>query len=94
MRAFVNNCEFKDAQYRGLQTESMVEQYFQSKQQAEALEDEGSGQPQRSRQPDMADLNLFIYIVIRDEKLLQLRDKIEAASHQTGGAGFLKGRVV
>lgn len=39
-------------------------------------------------------MNLFIYIVIRDEKLLQLRDKIEAASLQGSGAGFLKGRVV
>lgn len=31
VRGFVDGCEFKDGQYRGLQTESMVEQYFQSK---------------------------------------------------------------
>ena len=39
VRAFVNNCEFKEAQYRGLQTENMVEQYFESKQQVAAVED-------------------------------------------------------
>ena len=32
--------------------------------------------------------------MIRDEKLLQLRDKIEAAANLTGNNNFLKGRVV
>lgn len=94
VRGFVDGCEFKEGQYRGLQTESMVEQYFLAQEQQAAEEDGDPSQPRRRRQHSMSDLNLLVYIVIRDEKLLQLRDKIEAASLQSGGGGVPKGRVV
>ena len=67
MRTFVDNCEFKDGMYRGLQTENMINKFFEERKK--------SG-PQGSVS-EFADLNLFIYIVIRDSKLLELREKIE-----------------
>lgn len=68
MRAFVDNCEFKDQSYRGLKTENIINKFFEKRQK------KGQGSVQIS---EFADLNLFIYIVIRDSKLLELRDKIE-----------------
>ena len=53
--------------YRGLQTENIVHKYFEERKKAGA-----SGGIS-----EFADLNLFIYIVIRDSKLLEMREKIE-----------------
>ena len=61
----------------------MVEQYFKDKMtQPSKSQEQGKANPKINLEADrLADLNLFIYIVIRDEKLLQLRDKIEAAAN-------------
>ena len=61
----------------------MVEQYFKDKMtQPSKSQEQGKANPKINPEADrLADLNLFIYIVIRDEKLLQLRDKIEAAAN-------------
>lgn len=59
-RSFVENCEFKDQQYRGLPTDEMVQEFFN-----------------RARGNEAAELNLCIYVLIRDNKLLELRQKFE-----------------
>ena len=56
--------------YRGLQTENMIIKFFQERQKNRLTQGSVS---------EFADLNLFIYIVIRDSKLLELREKIEQA---------------
>lgn len=55
--------------YRGLQTENIITKFFEERKRSIA---EGLASVS-----EFADLNLFIYIVIRDSKLLELREKIE-----------------
>lgn len=69
-RAFVDNCEFKDQQFRGLLTEEMVHEFFAAM---------GAARQSNSVN-EFAELNLCIYVLIRDSKLIELRSRLEQQS--------------
>ena len=50
-----------------MQTEHMINKFFEERNKSGV----------QGNISEFADLNLFIYIVIRDSKLLELREKIE-----------------
>lgn len=59
-RTFVETCEFKDAQFCGLDTEGMVRAFFDQRSHS-------------AEENPFAILNLVIYVIERDAKLLELR---------------------
>lgn len=69
-RSFVENCEFKEQQYRGLKTDLMVAKFFEQR----ALVKRGESE---KASDDFSELNLCIYVLIRDNKLLELRQRFE-----------------
>ena len=78
-RSFVDNCEFKDQSFKGLDTEAMVEEFFARK---------------AAAQNEFAQLNLFIYVILRDSKLMELRPKLEMSQAVGGVASRFKDRAV
>lgn len=79
-RSFVENCEFKEQQFRGLKTDEMITRFF--KQQAQLKQEK----IEKSSNDDFAELNLCIYVLIRDNKLLELRQRFEQQKEPTLGS--------
>ena len=72
--------------YRGPQTENMIHSFFEQQKRAASHENKHVREEEKGEVKveasvttisEFAELNLFIYVIIRDSKLIELREKIE-----------------